>query len=112
MNQVIKMSNRKIKFTPEQQQEIKETRAKNNNKNVERRLCVLVMKIEGPNISEIAARTGYNPTYARSLVTKYFAKGLGAIVGKKRPGNNRNMSFEAEVDFVNGLAQVQRLEDA
>jgi len=99
------MANRKIIFTKEQQAEIMEARGKNKDKNVERRLCVLVMKIQGKSIEEIVSRTGYYPSYARSLVTKYFAQGLEAIVGKKRPGNNRNISFEEEAAFVNGFIE-------
>ena len=97
------MANRKIVFTSEQIEEINEAQKKNKNKNVERRLQVLTMKIEGKTLEEISARTAYNPTYARSLVTKYFAKGLEAIIGKKRPGNHRNMSFEEEEAFVNSF---------
>jgi transposase len=36
-------------------------------------------------------------------VTRYFAEGLESIIGKTRPGNNRNMTLEAETLFVNGF---------
>jgi len=101
----MKMANRRIVFTAIQQREIREARAKNKDKNAERRLCVLEMKMNGKSNADIVDRTGYNPTYARSLVTKYFAKGLGSIIGKKRPGNNRNMTFEAESLFVGGFIE-------
>jgi len=99
------MANRKILFTKEQIDEIEAASKRNKNKNTDRRLCVLLMKIDGKPIEEIATRTGYNPTYARSLVTKYFAEGLDAIIGKKRVANNRNMSFSEEADFVNGFIE-------
>jgi len=38
-------------------------------------------------------------------VSKYFAQGLESIIGKKRPGNNRNMSFEDEASFVNDFIE-------
>jgi len=101
MSKMIKMANRKITFTAEQQSEIKEAREKN----AERRLCVLAIKIQGKTNDEIVARTGYSPMHAKLLITKYFTEGLESIIGKKRPGNNRNMSFEGEASFVNGFIE-------
>jgi transposase len=97
------MANRRIVFTNEQIAEINEARRNNKDKNTERRLCVLAMKAQGKTLDEIVGRTGYNPTYARSLVTKYFAEGIESIKGKKRQANNRNMSFEEESAFINGF---------
>lgn len=97
------MANRRIIFTEEQIKEINQARKKNKNKNAERRLCVLSMKASGKRIEEIVERTGYNDTYARYLVTKYFAEGLESIIGKKRQANNRNMSFEEEAELINGF---------
>ena len=99
------MAYRKITFTPEQEAEIKEERVKNKNKNAERRLCVIAMKMQGKTNEDIVARTGYEASYARSLVSKYFSQGIESIIGKKRPGNNRNISFEAEATFVNGFIE-------
>jgi len=102
------MANRRITFKPEQQREIKTARTKNKNKNVERRLCVLDMKMSGKSNEEIAARTGFYLSYVRALVTKYFKHGLEAIIGKKRPGNNRNMTFEEEFNFVAGYIEMAK----
>ena len=99
------MANRKITFTSEQQAEIKEAREKNKNKNAERKLCVLSMKIHGKPNDEIAAQTGYSPSHARLLVSKYFSQGLESIIGKKRPGNNRNMYLGDEASFVNDFIE-------
>jgi transposase len=99
------MANRRITFTKEQQSEINKARTTNKDKNAERRLCVLEMKMKGESNDEIVARTDFNPTYARSLVTKYFAEGIESIIGKKRPGNNRNMTYEAEAAFVSGFIE-------
>ena len=109
MIKVIKMANRKITFTTEQQYETKEAREKNTNKNAERRLCVLAMKMEGKTNDEIVARTGYSSMHARLLVTKYFTQGLESVIGKKRPGNNRNMPFEEEASFVNGFIEKAKV---
>jgi transposase len=102
---VIKMANRRITFTEEQIAEIDEARKSNQNKNTERRLCVLSMKAQRKTLDEIVARTGYSHTYARSLVTKYFVEGIESIIGKKRKANRRNISFEEEEALVNGFAE-------
>jgi len=100
----MEVSNRRIIFTREQALEIREARKNNKDKNAERRLSVLCMKMEGKALDEIVAKTGYNPTYARSLVTKYFAEGIRLVIGKKRHANHRNISFEEESAFVNDFS--------
>ena len=103
------MANRKIIFTAEQQAEIEVARRNNKNKNAERRLCVLSMKIRGKSIGEIVARTGYNGAHARRIIAKYFSQGIEAILGRKRQGNNRNIPYQEEADFVNGyIEQAKR----
>lgn len=97
----MKMANRRIILTKEQIAEIETVRKNNKNKKTERRLCVLSMKAQGKKLDEIVERTGFSPTYARSLVTKYFAEGIMAIIGKKRQANHRNMSYEDESAFIN-----------
>lgn len=99
------MANRRITFTKEQAEEIEEARRKNKNKKADRRLCVLQMKAQGKKLDEIVNRTGFNRTYARSLVTKYFVEGLETIIGKKRHANHRNISHEAESNFVNSYIE-------
>jgi transposase len=99
------MANRKIEFTEEQQKEIEAVRKNNKNKNAERRLCVLSMKARGKSNEEIVSRTGYNGAYARRLIAKYFSEGIEAILGKKRQGNNRNIPYSTEAEFVNGFIE-------
>jgi transposase len=38
-------------------------------------------------------------------VTKYFADGIEAIIGKKRQANRRNMSVLEEAAFINGFIE-------
>ena len=94
------MTKRKKEFTDEQIAEIEEARKTNKNKNVDRRLRVLVYRIEGQKAACIAEKTGFHPTYARALVAKYFREGLQAIIGKKRVGNRRNITLEQETKFL------------
>lgn len=99
------MAKRRIEFTKEQIEEINQARKTNKNKNTERRLKVLSMKAVGESLEETIVQTGYNATYARSLVTKYFKEGLEAIIGKKRHANNRNMSYDEESAVIEGFIE-------
>lgn len=45
--------------------EIETARKKNRNKNVERRLYVLVMRAEGKSLEEISKKTGYHKVDAQ-----------------------------------------------
>ena len=94
------MANRKIEFTTKQIAEIQEARKSNKNKNVDRRLRVLALKIEGQKTAYIAEQTEFHPVYTRELITKYFREGLQAIIGKKRTANRRNISLEEETEFL------------
>ena len=99
------MANKKIVFSAEQQSEIEAARKNNTNKNTERRLCVLSMKILGKSNKEIASRTGYNGAYARRIIAKYFSEGIESIIGRKRQGNHRNLPYHVEKDFINGFIE-------
>lgn len=83
-----------------QLQEIEATRKKNRNKNVERRLYVLVMRAEGKSLEEISEKTGYHISTASKLVARYMRDGISAIAENHYKGNRRNMSFEEEAAIL------------
>lgn len=76
--------------------EIETARKKNRNKNVERRLYVLVMRAEGKSLEEISEKTGYHISTASKLIARYMRDGISAIAENHYKGNRRNMSFEEE----------------
>lgn len=80
--------------------EIEAARKKNRNKNVERRLCVLVMRAEGKSLEEISEKTGYHISTASKLIARYMRGGISAIAENHYKGNRRNMSFEEEVAIL------------
>ena len=80
--------------------EIEATRKKNRNKNVERRLYVLVMRAEGTTLEEIAEKTGYHASTASKLISRYMRNGISAIAENHYQGNRRNMSFEEEASIL------------
>lgn len=80
--------------------EIEAARKKNRNKNVERRLCVLVMRAEGKSLEEISEKTGYHISTASKLIARYMRDEISAIAENHYKGNRRNMSFEEEVAIL------------
>ena len=83
-----------------QLQEIEAARKKNRNKNVERRLYVIVMRAEGKSLEEISEKTGYHISTASKLIARYMRDGISAIAENHYKGNRRNMSFEEEAAIL------------
>lgn len=83
-------------ITEKQVEEIKAAQRKNKNKNVEKRLKVLLLHAQGKKRLEISNKTDFTETYISELVSKYCNQGLGAIVENHYAGNHRNLSFAAE----------------
>ena len=80
--------------------EIEAARKKNRNKNIERRLYVLVMRAEGKSLEEISEKTGYHISTASKLIARYMRDGISAIAENHYKGNRRNMSFEEEAAML------------
>ena len=80
--------------------EIETARKKNRNKNIERRLYVLVMRAEGKSLEEISEKTGYHISTASKLIARYMRDGISAIAENHSKGNRRNMSFEEEAAIL------------
>ena len=80
--------------------EIETARKKNRNKNIERRLYVLVMRAEGKSLEEISEKTGYHISTASKLIARYMRDGISAIAENQYEGNRRNMSFEEEAAIL------------
>ena len=80
--------------------EIEAAREKNRNKNIERRLYVLVMRAEGKSLEEISEKTGYHISTASKLIARYMRDGISAIAENHYKGNRRNMSFEEEAAIL------------
>ena len=87
-------------ISSEQKNELIAARKKNKDKNVERRLKVLILRSEGKKNKEIAQMCGYHPTYVSELVSVYCNKGISAVVENHYAGNRRNMSYDEEEAFL------------
>ena len=99
MDMVMKMKN-KYTFTEDDIIQISNARKRNHDKQIEKRLHVLVLRYNGKKLSEIVAITGFARSHVSNLIRKYFEEGLSAISEKHYHGNRRNMSLEDEREFV------------
>ena len=81
------------RYTDEDKVRIKKARKENKNKRVEKRLQALELRAEGKSANEVAAVTGFHPSYLTQLSRKYQQGGIEA-------GNRRNMSFEEETAIL------------
>ena len=93
----------------EQKKEIVKARKENKDKNVEKRLKVLLLHAEGKTREKIAELTGYVKSYVSELVAKYSNKGISAIIENNYQGNNRNMSFAEEEALLEPFRKARKL---
>ncbi len=87
-------------------QEIKDleaARKENRNKNVDRRLRVLILHAKGKGRAEIAKETEYSVTYISKIVAKYVDFGIEAVTGNHYRGNHRNMDIESETALIDSF---------
>lgn len=83
-------------FSEEQIKELEESRKKNKNKTVEKRLQTLLLRAQCVKRKEIVKITGFSISHITQLTYLYKTKGIKAITNPSYGGNNRNMSFEEE----------------
>lgn len=83
-------------ISPEEVAEIEKVKRKNKDKNIDKRLEVLLLHARGKNRAEIAAKTGYGKQYITELVGNYRKNGLKEYAQKHYGGNHRNLSFDEE----------------
>lgn len=84
---------------------IRAARKINKEKQVERRLKAIELRIVGKKAKEIAAITEFHPAYITQLMAKYRDGGIEAITGNHYGGNRRNMSFEEEATLLEPFRQ-------
>ena len=87
---------KRYQISEDQVAELETLRKQNQNKNVEKRIKMLLLYTTGEKRTIIAEQTGYAKSYITELVSKYRRLGLSAISGEKYGGNHRNLSYEEE----------------
>ena len=91
---------RRHRISAEEVEEIKKVSKKNKDKNIDKRLEVLLLHAEGKKRAEISGKTGYSEQRITELVREYRIKGLDDYAQKHYKGNHRNMSFEEEKELL------------
>ena len=94
-----------IVITREEYAEIVELRKANRDKNIDRKLHVLVLRFKGMSYEEIGKVTGYNPQYSQLLVRMYRKQGLTEYATKRQTGHCWNMSYEDEQRILDQCAK-------
>ncbi len=84
---------------------IKAARKHNKDKQVERRLKAIELRIAGKKAKEIAEITEFHSAYIVQLMAKYRNGGIEAITGNHYGGNRRNMSIEEEAKMLEPFRQ-------
>ena len=79
---------------------IKALLKRNQNKRVDKRLPVLMLRYEGLKDREIAAKLDYDRKRISQLCAEYKQVGLEEYARQKYGGNHRNMAEEEEKEFL------------
>jgi transposase len=86
--------------TAEQGAEVARARKKTKDKQTDQRLHAVQLRGEGKKNEEIAERLETSTDMVSRWVSQYMKGGIEALQPKKRGGNHRNMSIEAERELI------------
>ena len=78
---------------------------KNQNKRVDKRLQVIILRYEGLKDREIGEKLGYHRKRVSQLCAEFCRIGLEEYARNKHGGNRRNMSREEEALFLKGFEE-------
>ena len=87
-------------ISEEEYQEIIAAEKATQDKQISRKLRVLMLRYEGMSNQEVGDHLGLCSVRVSQLVSEYKKKGLEAYTKKNYGGNHRNMSVEEEEDIL------------
>ena len=90
-------------ITAEEYEKIVEAEKRTQDKQISRKLRVLMLRYEGLDNTEIGKRVGLCSVRASQLVSEYKKTGLEKYTQKKYGGNHRNMSEAEEEEILAGF---------
>jgi transposase len=94
------MKMKKYIITKKEYETAKTAAKRNENKQIEKRLQVIIMRYEGKKDKEIAEKLGCHRKRVSQLCAEFRKKGLEEYTLRKYGGNNRNMRDEEEKRFL------------
>ena len=90
-------------ITAEEYEKIVEAEKKTQDKQISRKLRVLMLWYEGLDNAEVGKRVGLCSVRVSQLVSEYKKTGLEKYTQKKYGGNHRNMSEVEEEEILSGI---------
>ena len=96
---------RRLEISKEDYTKIVAEEKQTQDKQISRKLKVLMLRYEGLSNKAIAEHLGISETRVMHLVGEYFKQGLKEYARKKYGGNHRNMSEEEETQILEGFKQ-------
>lgn len=90
-------------ITAEEYEKIVEAEKKTQDKQISRKLRVLMLRYEGLDNAEVGKRVGLCSVRVSQLVSEYKKTGLEKYTQKKYGGNHRNMSEAEEEEILSGF---------
>ena len=90
-------------ITAEEYEKIVEAEKKTQDKQISRKLRVLMLLYEGLDNAEVGKRVGLCSVRVSQLVSEYKKTGLEKYTQKKYGGNHRNMSEAEEEEILSGF---------
>lgn len=100
------MNINKIEITEEEYNAAVKAEKETKNKNVSRRLKVIILSYEGLKNSEIAEKLDYNPTYITKILKSFKIEGIEYFTSNKQMGNNRHLSKYEEEKILNKFKEI------
>jgi len=95
----------KHRITAEEYAAVKETARKNQNKRIDRRLQVIILRYEGKKDVEIADKLGYAPKRITQICRQFTEEGLEKFAVNKYGGNHRSLSDDEENEILEMFAK-------
>ena len=92
-------------ISEEEYQRITVAEKATQDKQISRKLRVLILRYEGMDNQTIAEHTGMSKTRVTHLVTEYKKHGLEEYTRKKYGGNHRNMTEAEEEEILAGFSE-------
>ncbi len=96
---------KKYNITKEEYKEAKNLSKANKNKNIDKRLSVIIMRYEGLKDREIAEKTGYHRKRISQLCEEFRRVGAEEYARMKYGGNHRSLTEEEEAEILSGVKE-------
>jgi transposase len=100
------MEVKKYIITEAEYEAAKEASRENQNKQIDKRLQVIIMRYEGKKDREIAGKLDFHRKSISQLCASFKQNGLEEYTKRKYGGNHRNMTKEEEKAFLAGFEEA------